>query len=93
MSMLRDFITLLDYTETEITALLDLADTLRDAGHAGRLPQNLKGKSLALNAKILIVLRVAVWEATRDHPHRSDQSHPYQPAAAGEPRAAVGHPR
>ena len=46
--MVKDFITLLDYTEAEITALLDLADTLRDAGHAGRLPQNLKGKSLAL---------------------------------------------
>ena len=46
--MTKDFITLLDYTEAEITALLDLADTLRDAGRAGRLAQNLKGKSLAL---------------------------------------------
>jgi len=50
--MTKDFITLLDCTEAEITALLDLADALRDAGRAdrraGQLPQNLKGKSLAL---------------------------------------------
>jgi len=46
--LVKDFITLLDYTEAAITALLDLADTLRDAVGAGQLPQNLKGKSLAL---------------------------------------------
>ena len=46
--MVKDFITLLDYTEAEITALLDLADALRDMERAGGLPQNLKGKSLAL---------------------------------------------
>jgi ornithine carbamoyltransferase len=46
--MVQDFVTLLDTTEAEITALLDLADTLRDAWRDGRLPQNLKGKSPAL---------------------------------------------
>jgi ornithine carbamoyltransferase len=46
--MVKDFVTFLDYTEAEITALLDLTDTLREAWHAGQLPKALTGKSLAL---------------------------------------------
>ncbi|MBN1246938.1 MAG: hypothetical protein JXC32_04730 [Anaerolineae bacterium] len=46
--MPKDLITLQDYTEAEIIALLDLAETLADAWHAGRMPQHLAGKSIAL---------------------------------------------
>ena len=46
--MAKDFLTFLDYTEGEITSLLNLAGTLRDAWHSKQLPQNLKGKSIAL---------------------------------------------
>ena len=46
--MAKNFITFLDYTETEITSLLNLADTLYEAWHSKQLPQNLKGKSVAL---------------------------------------------
>lgn len=46
--MPKDLITLLDYTEAEITDLLDLAETLADAWHAKRLPHHLAGKSIAL---------------------------------------------
>lgn len=46
--MAKDFITFLDFTSADLIALLDLADTLRDAWQAKRLPQNLAGKSIAL---------------------------------------------
>lgn len=46
--MAKDFITFLDFSEAEINSLLNLADTLRDAWHVRQLPQNLKGKSIAL---------------------------------------------
>ena len=46
--MPKDFVTFLDFTEPEITDLLDLADTLREAWHLRAMPQPLKGKSLAL---------------------------------------------
>jgi ornithine carbamoyltransferase len=46
--MEKNFITFLDYTEAEITSLLNLADTLHDAWHSKQLPQNLKGKSVAI---------------------------------------------
>ena len=46
--MPKDFITFLDYTEAEMISLLDLAGTLRDAWQTKQLPQNLKGKSIAL---------------------------------------------
>ncbi len=45
--MAKDFISFLDYSDAEITSPLNLADTLRDTWHAKRLPQNLKGKSVA----------------------------------------------
>jgi ornithine carbamoyltransferase len=45
--MAKDFITFLDYTTAELTALLDLAAELRRAWHAGAgLPQNLAGKAV-----------------------------------------------
>jgi ornithine carbamoyltransferase len=44
----KDFITFLDYTQAELIALLDLADSLQKAWDAKQLPQNLKGKSIAL---------------------------------------------
>jgi ornithine carbamoyltransferase len=46
--MAKDFITFLDYSEAEINSLLNHADTLREAWSARQLPQNLKGKSIAL---------------------------------------------
>ena len=46
--MPKDFVTFLDFTEPEITDLLDLADTLREAWRLKAMPQPLKGKSLAL---------------------------------------------
>jgi ornithine carbamoyltransferase len=46
--MVKDFITFLDYTELEITSLLNLAEDLRNAWRNGPLPQHLKGKSIAL---------------------------------------------
>ncbi|MBN2391488.1 MAG: ornithine carbamoyltransferase [Anaerolineae bacterium] len=46
--MTKDFLTFLDFTQADLIALLDLADTLRDAWQAKRLPQNLAGKSIAL---------------------------------------------
>ncbi len=45
--MVKDFITLLDYSEAEIVSLLHLANTLCTAWHARELPQNLKGKTIA----------------------------------------------
>jgi ornithine carbamoyltransferase len=46
--MAKDFITFLDYTEAEITLLLDLADNLREAWHRKQLQRNLQGKAVAL---------------------------------------------
>ncbi len=46
--MPKDFITLLDYSETEITNLLDLSDQLHDQWRSEQLPQSLKRKSIAL---------------------------------------------
>ena len=46
--MPKDFVTFLDFTEPEITDLLDLADTLREAWRLKAMPQPLKSKSLAL---------------------------------------------
>jgi ornithine carbamoyltransferase len=48
MAMPKDFISFLDFTQADLIALLDLADTLREAWEAKRLPQNLAGKSIAL---------------------------------------------
>ncbi len=48
MTTPKDFISFLDFTQADLVALLDLADTLRDAWQAKRLPQNLAGKSIAL---------------------------------------------
>ncbi len=46
--MPKDFLTFLDFTQADLIALLDLADVLRDAWQAKRLPQGLVGKSIAL---------------------------------------------
>jgi ornithine carbamoyltransferase len=46
--MPKDFISFLDFTPTDLVALLDLAGTLREAWEAKRLPQSLAGKSIAL---------------------------------------------
>jgi ornithine carbamoyltransferase len=46
--MAKDFITFIDYTQTEIVALLDLADELCEAWRRRAMPQNLRGRSLAL---------------------------------------------
>ncbi|HEO71326.1 MAG TPA: ornithine carbamoyltransferase, partial [Candidatus Hydrogenedentes bacterium] len=48
MTMPKDFISFLDFTQADLVALLDLADSLRDAWLAKQLPQNLAGKSVAL---------------------------------------------
>lgn len=48
MAMPKDFISFLDFTQADLIALLDLADTLREAWQAKRLPQHLVGKSIAL---------------------------------------------
>jgi ornithine carbamoyltransferase len=44
----KDFVTFLDYTEAEITALLDLADTMAEAWRRREMPRVLEAKSLAL---------------------------------------------
>ncbi len=46
--MPKDFVSFLDYTPAEITALLDLAAELRVAWQARTMPQPLAGKSYAL---------------------------------------------
>jgi ornithine carbamoyltransferase len=46
--MPKDFVTFLDYTEAEITALLDLADTMAEAWRRREVPQALEAKALAL---------------------------------------------
>jgi ornithine carbamoyltransferase len=46
--MVKHFVSFLDFMETEIVALLDLADALREAWRLGQMPQHLRGKSLAL---------------------------------------------
>ena len=48
MSMTKNFISFMDFTQADLVALLDLADTLREAWEAKRLPQALAGKSIAL---------------------------------------------
>ncbi|HHX0693548.1 TPA: ornithine carbamoyltransferase, partial [Yersinia enterocolitica] len=44
----RHFLRLLDFTPTEITALLDLAAELKQAKKSGREQQKLAGKNIAL---------------------------------------------
>ena len=44
----RDFLSLKDFSELELSSLMDLADRLRDDFKAGTLPQTLRNKSVAL---------------------------------------------
>lgn len=46
--MPKDFITLLDYSQSELLSLLDLADELREQYQARVIPRYLRGKSIAL---------------------------------------------
>ena len=45
---MRDFITLLDYSPVELTALLDRADELAAAWHEGMMPRRLEGRQVGL---------------------------------------------
>jgi ornithine carbamoyltransferase len=44
----KDYLSMLDYSRVEIEALLGLTDSLREAWHAKRLAQSLKGRRIAL---------------------------------------------
>jgi ornithine carbamoyltransferase len=46
--MPKDFLTFLDYSTAELTALLDLTTSLREAWREHRMPANLRNKSIAL---------------------------------------------
>jgi ornithine carbamoyltransferase len=46
--MPKDFVTFLEYSEKEITSILDLGDQLHDQWRSKQLPHHLKGKSIAL---------------------------------------------
>ena len=46
--MTKDFLTFLDYSQSEIIALLDLAEQMRESHRLRRMPQALAGRSVAL---------------------------------------------
>jgi len=48
VTMASDFVTLTDFSESELTSLLDLSDRLKRLWSSNRMPQNLKNKNVAL---------------------------------------------